>query len=247
MAGMETVLTPLELTGRATTHVVTLEDPPCTLHRAVVEPFLALRAAAAAEGIDLKPVSTFRDFSRQLAIWNAKCRGERDLFDREGVLLDYASLNEDEVVTAILHWSALPGASRHHWGTEIDVIDGRTAEPGRAPQLLPEEYAPGGRYAHLDVWLESHAARFGFYRPYATDRGGVQPEPWHLSYAPVAQAALEQLTPAMLSEALTGAAFDAAATVDARLPEIYDRYVMNVDAPPPAIAARDFSPATRPS
>ncbi len=31
---------------------------------------------------------------------------------------------------------------------------------------------------------------FGFYRPYAVDRGGVHPEPWHLSYAPLAQQAL---------------------------------------------------------
>jgi LAS superfamily LD-carboxypeptidase LdcB len=237
------VLDARELTGRATTHLVTLQDPACTLHRAVVEPFLALRAAAATSGIDLVPVSTFRDFSRQLAIWNAKCRGERDLFDRDGALLDHASLGEDELVSAILHWSALPGASRHHWGTEIDVIDGNALEPGGRALLQPEEYLPGGRYARLALWLEQNLVAHGFYRPYAVDRGGVQPEPWHLSHAATAAAALAAFTPRMLLDALDGAELGGAATVTARLPEIFERYVLNVD-PAPTLTV---SPATRPS
>ena len=236
------VLDPLELTGRASTHVVTLQNPPCTLHRSVVEPFLALRAAAAAADIDLVPVSTFRDFARQLGIWNAKCRGERDLFDRDGILLDHASLSEDELVSAILHWSALPGASRHHWGTEIDVIDGATRAPGSVPQLLPGEYAAGGRQARLGAWLDDHLHRFGFHRPYASDRGGVQPEPWHLSHAATAAAALAAFTPRMLLDALEGAQLGAAATVTARLPEIFERYVLNVAPPGEAL-----NPGTRPS
>jgi LAS superfamily LD-carboxypeptidase LdcB len=237
-------LTSLELTGRAMTHVVTLRDPSCTLHAAVVEPFLRLRAAAASDGIDLAPVSTFRDFSRQLAIWNAKCRGERELFDRDGVRLDYASLGEAEVVSAILHWSALPGASRHHWGTEIDVVDAGTGEPGRPPQLLPGEYAPGGRQARLGEWLDLNVHRFGFHRPYATDRGGVQPEPWHLSHTETASAAMSRFTPALLLEALEGVDLGNAGIVRAKLPEIYERYVMNVD-PPPVGARGDVSPGTR--
>jgi LAS superfamily LD-carboxypeptidase LdcB len=226
-------LDPLELTGRATTHLVTLQDPSCTLHHAVVGPFLGLRAAAAAAGIDLQPVSSFRDFTRQLGIWNAKCRGERDLLDRDGTLLDHASLGEDELVNAILHWSALPGASRHHWGTEIDVIDGNAAAPGPG-LLLPDEYAPGGRFARLAAWLDGNLADHGFYRPYAHDRGGVQPEPWHLSHAATAARALADFTPQMLRDALDGAELDSAAAVTARLPEIFERYVLNVDPPPGA-------------
>ncbi len=231
-------LTPLELTGRAMTHVVTLHDPPFTLHASVIEPFFRLRAAAASDGIELVPVSTFRDFSRQLAIWNAKCRGERDLFDRNGVRLDYATLSEAEVVSAILDWSALPGASRHHWGTEIDVVDGTTGEPGRAPQLMPEEYAPGGRQARLGAWLDANLAQFGFHRPYSRDRGGVQPEPWHLSHTETSNAALALFTPQLLQEALDGVDLGNAAIVRARLPEIFERYVMNVDPPPAAGSVR---------
>jgi hypothetical protein len=73
---------------------------------------------------------------------------------------------------------------------------------------------------------------FGFFRPYTTDRGGVQPEPWHLSYAPLAQAALRALTPQVLAEALAGSGMHGREAVLARLGEIYPRYVTAIDPPP---------------
>ncbi len=90
-------------------------------------------------------MSSFRDFERQLAIWNGKCRGERDLLDR-GRASGWmpAALDQDALVSAILLWSALPGASRHHWGTDMDVIDAAAVPAGAAVQLEPAEYAPGG-------------------------------------------------------------------------------------------------------
>jgi LAS superfamily LD-carboxypeptidase LdcB len=231
-----TLFSAQEMTGRARTHVVELADPRCTLHRDVVAPFMALRAAASADGIDLVPVSSFRDFARQLAIWNGKCRGERPLRDQDGKFLDTATLDEDALVASILIWSALPGASRHHWGTDMDVIDAAATPPEYVPQLVPEEYAPGGVYERLGGWLDANAGRFGFYRPYAVFRGGAQPEPWHLSYAPVAQAALQQFNVEMLREALAASDMAAAAAVQRQLPQIVQRYVMNVDVPPEAVS-----------
>lgn len=234
-----------ELTGRSRGHIRDLTDPPCALHHAVVQPFLALRAAAAQEGIDLVPFSSFRDFDRQLGIWNAKARGERELRDAQGRLLDAATLDEEGRVSAILHWSALPGASRHHWGTDFDVMDAAAMPPGYRLQVLPEEYAPGGVFARLDAWLAEHATRFGFYRPYTTWRGGVQPEPWHLSHAAVAQVALDQFSLQVLRDALATAGIEGHAAVERKLPDILERYVRNVDAPPaPALSAVD---ATRPA
>src|SRR5262245_22144469 len=110
-----------ELTGRARTHIIELEQPRCALHFAVVASWLAMRDAAADAGIDLVPVSSFRDFERQVQIWNRKWHGERPLYDRAGRLLDHARLRESELVDAILCWSAVPGGSRHHWGTDLDV------------------------------------------------------------------------------------------------------------------------------
>jgi LAS superfamily LD-carboxypeptidase LdcB len=234
-----------ELTGRSRGHIRELADPSCALHHAVVEPFLALRAAAAQDGIDLVPFSSFRDFERQLGIWNAKARGERELRDAEGRLLDAATLDEEARVTAILHWSALPGASRHHWGTDFDVMDAAAMPPGYRLQVVPEEFAAGGVFAQLDAWLAQHAEGFGFYRPYTTWRGGVQPEPWHLSHAAVAQAALEQFSLPVLRDALEAVGIEGRAVLERKLPEILQRYVRNVDAPP----ARALSAvvATRPA
>lgn len=223
---------PLELTGRTRSHVVDLAEPRCTLHHGVVGPFLGLRAAAAHAGIDIVPQSSFRDFRRQQQIWNGKCRGERDLLDRNGAKVDPATLEEDSLVTAILQWSALPGASRHHWGTDLDVIDAAALPPGSAARLQPEEYAPGAIFGPLDRWLDEHAAEFGFYRPYTTDRGGVRPEPWHISYAPLAQQAVSAFSIELLQEALQAEGIDALRAVRNRLPEIVERYVLNVDPPP---------------
>jgi LAS superfamily LD-carboxypeptidase LdcB len=234
----EVRFTPLELTGRSRWHIVDLADPPCSLHRAVVAPFRALRGAAAAAGIDLRPASSFRDFNRQLAIWNGKCRGERALLDAAGVPLVAASLDEDSLVTAILHWSALPGASRHHWGTDFDVIDAAASPPGYRPQFIAAEYAPGAVYGRLGAWLGVHAARFGFHRPYTLFRGGVQPEPWHLSHARVAGDAMRQFSVKVLRDALQGSGIAARAAVLARLPAIFERYVVNVDTLPTDAASR---------
>ncbi len=154
-----------------------------------------------------------------------------------------AALDEDTLVSTILHWSALPGASRHHWGTDLDVVDAAAMPAGYRPQLVSQEFAPGGVFARLDEWLAGHALRFGFYRPYLTWRGGVQPEPWHLSHAPVAADAQQQFSVQVLQQALDGADLSARATVQRRLPQIVERYVMNVDAPPAGM----LNCATRPA
>jgi hypothetical protein len=175
------------------------------------------------------------------------------LLDAAGRPLDARVMSELDIVRAILHWSALPGASRHHWGTEIDVIDRTALQPGQRPELVPSEYAAGGIFAPLDRWLAGHAGRFGFFRPYDRDRGGVQPEPWHLSYAPVAGAAVHALTPAVLAEALDDVQLAGGAAVRAQLEEIHARYVRNVAQPSslalaaPPLERRHISPAARPS
>jgi LAS superfamily LD-carboxypeptidase LdcB len=245
-----TPFSPEELTGRVTTHVVPLAGFPMQAHRDVAAPFLALRAAAARDGIDLTPVSGFRDFARQCRIWNGKYRGERPLLDRRGEPLAAASLAPAARVDAILVWSALPGASRHHWGTDLDVIDAAALPPGYQAQLVPAEYAPGGPFARLDGWLSAHAAAFGFYRPYAQDRGGVLPEPWHLSHAAVAARAQGALGVEVLRAALAGAGLEGGDEIGARLAALHARYVLNVDPAPAAALLAGMAtpiPPTRPS
>jgi len=223
---------PLELTGRARTH---LTEPPgahCLLHRDAADAFLALREAAMHAGIELEAASAFRDFERQRQLWNAKFTGERPLLDAAGRALDTASLDEAQRVEAILLWTALPGASRHHWGTDLDVIDRVAVAPGYEVQLTAAEYAPGGPFGRLNRWLDENMRHFGFFRPYATGRGGVRPEPWHISYAPVSRQALRELDLVTLAEALQGQEVLGLEAIVQRLPGIHERYVQTVDTAP---------------
>lgn len=216
----------LELTGRTRTHVVEVPELRCTVHRDVVAALHALCAAAHIEaGIEIAPVSSFRDFERQRDIWNAKYRGERALLDRRGEPLDALALEPDARIDAILAWSALPGASRHHWGSDFDVIDRAALPAGFRPQLIPQEYAPGGPFARLDAWLAEAMQRFGFFRPYTREHDGVQPEPWHLSFAAVAQPACAALTVEVMREAIEGAGVEGEEWLLGRLAQLRRRYV----------------------
>jgi LAS superfamily LD-carboxypeptidase LdcB len=221
----------VELTGQARTHIAAVADPCCLLHAQVVSPFLNLRRAAMADGIDLVPYSSFRDFEHQLKIWNGKFSGERPMYDTTGVKLDVSALTPLERINAILLWSALPGASRHHWGTDMDLIDRNATAAGYRIQLTPQEFAAGGPFAPLADWLEIHAARFGFFRPFQGVRSGVQAEPWHFSFAPIAETARRALRPQVLQAAIAAAPLLGRELVLAHLDELHARYVATVDLP----------------
>lgn len=236
------------LTGRSAAHVAPLEGSGVRLHPEAAAAFVAMREAARAEGLELLAASGFRDFDRQLAIWNGKFRGERPVAGRDGRPLDLAPLDEPARVAAILAWSALPGASRHHWGSDLDVVDAARVPPGEPVRLEPADFAAGGRHAALDGWLERHAAGFGFFRPYDRDRGGVCPEPWHLSWAPLAVPAQAACTPALLASALQGVAIEGRASIERSLARLHADFVAAVAAPQAAaLAAARLSPSARPA
>lgn len=219
------------LTGRSEAHLAPWRDEAgeCRLHRAVVEPLRALRAAAAGAGICLCVASGFRSFERQLGIWNAKARGERPVLDERGNPWDWSALDDRARVYAILRWSALPGASRHHWGTDFDVWDPLAAGPGYRLRLEPDEYRPGGPFARLAAWLDRHLdPATGFARPYPGADGGVAGEPWHLSYLPLARRYQRALRVEVLRDLLADAQLELKSVVLAELDEIHARFV----APP---------------
>ena len=231
------MFTELELTGRARTHVVQSDDICAAIHRDVVDPFNALQTAAASEGIDLQIASGFRDFDAQLRIWNMKFRGERPVYDKAGKVLDHAQLDAGELIDGILSWSALPGASRHHWGTDIDVIDRAAMAPDYRYSLLPKEYAAGGVFHRLNLWLDDNIAGFGFFRPYADYRGGVYPEPWHLSHAALSAEALDMLTPELIATAVRESDLLGKEQVLAQLTSIHRQYIANICAPSATLRA----------
>lgn len=225
-------MNPLELTGQVRTHVVQMVEPRFAAQARVVEAFLDMAAEARAEGLELHPFSSFRGIETQTYIWNAKFRGEKVLYDRDGRPRDHHAMSVDERLWAILCWSALPGGSRHQWGTEIDVIDRAAMPPGYRVCLLPSEVAPGGVFARLHAWLDQNMHRFGFFRPYARFQGGMYPEPWHLSFAEISLPALEALSVEILREALNGQPIEAKARTLELLPEMFERHVKNICPPP---------------
>ncbi len=221
------------LFGKTRDHLVPLEGTRLLLHRDMVGDFLRLREDARAEGHDLAIASAFRDYDRQLKIWNAKASGERPLLDERERPLRFEALSPEEIVFAILRWSAIPGSSRHHWGTDIDVFDGSTQAP-EAVKLVPSEVTGEGPAIALHDWLDrkiAAGAAYGFYRPYEMDRGGVAPERWHLSYYPLSRRCLESYTFTLFRRNLAASDLLLKDVLLEAAEEIYRRFLINVDLP----------------
>jgi LAS superfamily LD-carboxypeptidase LdcB len=221
------LLTAALLTGRDDNFIdhASLERP---VHRDLVAAWRRLADDARVAGFELTIASGYRDYTRQLAIWNAKASGERPVLDSDGVPLQLAVLDGWQQVQAILRWSALPGASRHHWGTDVDVYDRAAVPDHYRLQLTPEEVAPGGPFAALHRWLDERIAQnasYGFFRPYDHDRGGVAPERWHLSYAPTAVRYQRQLGTRALLEELDSTTLALRDTIRQHWATIFERYI----------------------
>ena len=217
-----------ELTGRTDTHVEAMPGGQ-RLQAPVIDAFEALRADARTAGFDLAVVSAYRSFDRQCAIFNGKLSGARPTHDDEDRVVDLGSLPPLAALAAVLRYSAMPGASRHHWGTDLDVYDASAVAVDYDVQLTPGEVDPQGVFGPLHAWLDERmaaGASHGFYRPYAVDRGGVAPERWHLSYAPLALVCEAQLDASVLMRCWD-VADDVSwrAVLESNLPQLWRRYV----------------------
>lgn len=200
------------------------------LHADMLVDWQTMIDAAAADGLRIVVLSGFRDFARQTLIWNEKFKGLRPVHDDAGHSLPRNEFSDAAWLEKILRYSALPGLSRHHWGSDIDVFDGVSLQKGHRPKLQVSEFCGEGPCAELDHWLHQRCGEFGFFRPYARDLGGVAPEPWHLSYAPVAVPALQQLDLRALAALITDTEIEAKALILAQLPHIFQRYACAISA-----------------
>ena len=220
-----------QITGQSCEHIV--QNLPagiaCGVHWAMVGDFLQLQADAWAAGFELAIASGFRDFERQLSIWNRKVKGELPVLDAQGQPLNIKELSPVELVHAILRWSALPGASRHHWGTDIDVYDASAVLPTYRVQLVDDEFYNDGPFMALHDWLDERIETnksYGFFRPYAKDRGGVAPERWHLSYAPLSKNYQQQVSSELLSSVLQKVDIELEEAILENIDAIYQRYIV---------------------
>ncbi|WOJ95218.1 D-alanyl-D-alanine carboxypeptidase family protein [Congregibacter variabilis] len=218
------------------------------LQPAVWAALTQLATAAAEHGFDLKVASAYRSYERQLKIWNDKLCGERPVVDDAGQEVDMAAMSTQDCIACVLRFSAMPGASRHHWGTDLDVFDAAAVAPDYKLQLSTAEVAANGPFGPMHEWLDQRIAQgdsFGFYRPYDEDRGGVAPERWHLSFAPLAAGYENQINPDLLRAAWSDAALGEISgkqTLNQLLDSLFERFVAKVAAAPEA--ALEYLPPT---
>lgn len=167
-----------QLTGRGG---LDLAGSPQQLQKEVWEAYQEMREAALREGINIQVVSGFRSYDRQKTIYNSKYRR----FINQG-------MTPTEAIAEILKYSTIPGTSRHHWGTDMDIIDSNQPQPSSV--LEEEHYHGDGVYSKMKKWLDQHAESFGFYEVYSNkeDRKGFQYEPWHFSYKAISVPMLEE-------------------------------------------------------
>lgn len=219
--------------GKTTEHLVPLEGTKFFIHHQMLHDFLKLQKAAKENGFDLQIASAFRDYERQLLIWNAKAKGERVLLDDQERPIDFNKLSPTEIVFAILRWSAIPGCSRHHWGSDIDIFNGNTQKIEEV-KLVPSECIGSGPSASLHEWLDQRMAEedcFGFFRPYSTDQGGVSPERWHLSYYPISRRVVDVFTFSLFKRHIEEGHIHLKEILLENAQEIFERYIMRFDLP----------------
>ncbi len=147
------------------------DKPDMMLCKEAFEAFKKMWESAQKAGIALKIISSTRNFNQQKNIWE----GKWNRFAKE------APKPKDRALK-ILEYSSMPGSSRHHWGTDMDLND-----------LNNSSFEKGGKHEKVYEWLAAHAHEFGFCQPYTAGRPyGYHEEKWHWSYTPLSKPFLAQ-------------------------------------------------------
>ncbi len=175
-AKSQTTISEEELIGKGTPK---LFGEGYKLRQEAHDAFLLMKTAAAKSGIKIYAVSSYRNYAHQKRIWTRKYKR----FTNGG-------LSPEKAIKKIIEYSTIPGTSRHHWGTDIDIVDANPSQP--ASLLNPEHFHNNGPFCKLKEWLDIHANTYGFYLVYTdnANRKGFKYEPWHLSYKPLSKAYL---------------------------------------------------------
>lgn len=147
------------------------------MHKEAYASFKKLNELAKAQGINLVIRSAARNFNYQKGIWERKWTGKTTLSSGENA--EVAFPDKTTRALKILEYSSMPGTSRHHWGTDIDL------------NSFENSWFESGEGLKLFNFMETVGKEYGFCRPY-TEKGDVRPdgyneEKWHYSYVPVSK------------------------------------------------------------
>ncbi len=151
------------------------------LQKKAHQAFLEMNYAAKRNKMNIRVVSSYRSFNHQNLIWTRKYKRYRS-----------RNLTSQQAVLYNIRYTAIPGSSRHHWGTEIDVVNG-SIKTSRYP-LNTKNFHGYGIYKSFREWMDSNAHKYGFYLVYTDqpDRKGFKYEPWHYSYKPLSSKYLRE-------------------------------------------------------
>ncbi|MEL6675839.1 MAG: M15 family metallopeptidase [Bacteroidota bacterium] len=163
------------------------------LHKETYAAYIRMFEAAQKDGVSLIIKSATRNFWRQKAIWEGKWNGDRLV---EGKNLAREVSDPVERARWILRYSSMPGTSRHHWGTDIDL------------NAFENSYFSSGKGLKEYEWLQKHAATYGFCQTY-TAKGperpqGYEEEKWHWSYLPVSVPYLKAYEAQITADSIRG-------------------------------------------
>ncbi len=142
------------------------------LRKEAYKAFTAMHDAASDEDIELKIISATRNFNYQKSIWERK-------WDKPKYMGWEPILKAKDILT----YSSMPGTSRHHWGTDIDMNN------------LNNSYFESGQGLKIYAWLQECASEYGFKQVYTSKedgRTGYNEEKWHWSYTPLSDEYLKE-------------------------------------------------------
>jgi zinc D-Ala-D-Ala carboxypeptidase len=135
--------------------------------------FMKMYYAAQKDGIKLIIISATRNFSYQKGIWEQKWNGSKLV---DGKNLAITVKDPFKRAETILKYSSMPGTSRHHWGTDVDL---------NSMDVKYFETPPGNK---IYDWLVKNGNKYGFCQPFNSKEArekGYEEEKWHWSYVPL--------------------------------------------------------------
>ena len=141
------------------------------LRKEAHDAYIKMSTAALKDGLKMKVVSSYRSYAHQNRIWERKYKRFRA-----------RGMEALAAIKKIIEYSIIPGTSRHHWGTDLDIVLDIPNPPDDV--LLAEHFHQNGPFCKLKEWLDQHAASFGFELVYTdnANRKGFKYEPWHFTY-----------------------------------------------------------------
>lgn len=183
--------------------------------------FQQMRNEALKSGINLRIVSATRTFFDQKRLWEDKWNARTPVNTDTGEFLPKPfsrqdNLTKDQRALRILEFTAMPSASRHHWGTDLDF---NNVNPSYWSTFKGQkEY----------VWLMQNAPKFGFCQVYSPNRStGYHEEKWHWSYLPIARTLTNEYQKQIIDSDITLTEFLGSET--AITTRFIDNFVMGIN------------------